>query len=160
MMTKEELILAIRACEAIARLDRMITGITGDRGISGSSFDDIFCVTDLIYRQYDFYDPDSDEAYDDFAKILYAEDLSAEEKYDKLVMGMKEEEKKSILEEGINLLHYSFNSNQVFKFIAAVSTDPGLAGRTEVSMSVLGSGFPKNAQSFKEEDKGVERRDS
>ena len=139
MMSREEMILALRAYAAIERLDRLIVGITGEAGLSGSSFEDVFCITELIYKNYSLNNPDSDEAYADFMAVLSAGNMSAEAKCDTLmddIDDMDEEKKKGILEKFINLLHDEFPFGEIMRFIAAVSTDPEMARQVERKKSM------------------------
>ena len=85
MMDKEEMILAIKANDAITKLDLLITSITGAKGFSGSQFEDLFCVSEMLYRNSSFYIPHNDESFARFMEIINDKGLSTEEKYYRLV---------------------------------------------------------------------------
>lgn len=87
MMNKEETLLAIRVSDAIQNLDHLIIAMTGGEGLTGSSFDDMFRVMDLLYRNCSFYEPMDDKCFARFMDIICAEDLTAEEKYERMKGG-------------------------------------------------------------------------
>lgn len=89
MMDKSEMILAIKANDAINRLDDFVISATGIRGLESYKFEDIFCVAKLLYQNCSFYEKESDEAFERFMDIASANNLTAEEKYE-LMMGKEE----------------------------------------------------------------------
>ena len=62
----------------------------GAEALSGSKFDGVRRVVNVIYRNCPFYDPDIDENFARFMEILSEDGLTAEETYDRL-MGETEE---------------------------------------------------------------------
>lgn len=82
MMNRTEMLLAIKANDAINRLDDFFISATGTTGLEGSRFKDIFCVAKLLYQNCSFYEKESDEAFERFMDIASANNLTAEEKYE------------------------------------------------------------------------------
>ena len=81
MMDKEEMLLAIKANDAISKLDSLITSITGKEALTGSKFENMFLISELLYRNCSFYDPCSDDSFAKFMDIVNDEKLTPEEKY-------------------------------------------------------------------------------
>ena len=81
MMDKEEMKLAIKVNDAISKLDTLITSITGKEALTGSKFEDVFLISELLYRNCSFYDPCSDDSFARFMDIVNDEELTSDEKY-------------------------------------------------------------------------------
>ena len=84
-MNRNEMIMLIRANDAIMELDRLITAIIKKGSLTGSKFDDMLRVAEVIYQNCPFYDPDKDENFARFMEILSEDGLTAEEKYERLM---------------------------------------------------------------------------
>ena len=82
MMERTEMLLAIKANDAINRLNDFFTSATGSKGLEGSRFEDVFCVSRLLYQNCSLYEKDSDEVFRRFVDIASANNLTAEEKYE------------------------------------------------------------------------------
>ena len=84
MLDEDELILALRTYDAIRRLDTLVSAMTKKGGLAGTDFDDIFCITELLYKQCSFYQPESDECYAAMMDIISDEKLTLQEKLNKI----------------------------------------------------------------------------
>ena len=65
-------------------LDEIILSLTGTKGLE-ANFENLFCTSKLLYHNCSFYDENSEEAFNRFLEIVSDEELSAEEKYDRLM---------------------------------------------------------------------------
>ena len=79
------MLIAIKANDAIEKLDGVFSELSGSAGLKASKFKDIFLVADLIYRNCRFYEKDSDEAFQRFMQIMQDEELTVAEKCIQLV---------------------------------------------------------------------------
>ena len=84
-MSKDDMILLIKAYGALLRLNDLLSEMTKS-GLYGTGFEDLFHIGDLLYRNCGFFDANSDEAYRRFACVMESKNLTPEEKYDLLTV--------------------------------------------------------------------------
>ena len=80
-MSDEDMIILIKAFESVSKLNDIIKSITGGYGIDAEGLDSIFDIFEVIRNNSRYAGLDEDEDYETFRAILYAINISTEEKY-------------------------------------------------------------------------------
>ena len=83
MMSREEMITIIRAHDAIQKLDAALSDLFNTEGLKGTQYEDALSLSDVLFCNCSFYKNET-ESYERFYEIIMDDELSAEEKYEKM----------------------------------------------------------------------------